>query len=102
MFHRTGFTGKHCDIKGINWCYNEPCVHGKCYEKREGFDCVCDPGFTGGNCSVEINECLVVDCGNGQCIDKTNSHECECHAGYYGKSYFTTYHHNFERKQEIN
>ena len=52
------------------------------------FACVCDPGFTGETCDVNIDECetMNIDCnGNGQCLDGTNNFTCNCDAGFTGE-----------------
>ena len=48
------------------------------------FQCVCDPGFTGDLCQINIDDCVGVNCtGNGQCVDGVNSFTCdECITGY--------------------
>ena len=46
--------------------------------------CECDPGYTGSDCSKEINECLL--CVNAtNCTDLVNDLECECLLGFTGK-----------------
>ena len=50
-------------------------------------DCIqCNPGFTGANCEVNINECAGVNCsGNGVCVDGINSFSCNCTQGFAGQ-----------------
>ncbi|XP_068672808.1 uncharacterized protein [Montipora foliosa] len=46
---------------------------------------VCPVGFTGSNCSVNIDDCLNVNCsGNGNCSDRVDGYYCFCFDGYYG------------------
>ena len=43
-------------------------------------------GYTGKNCSIDIDDCTSVPCKNGgSCTDQVNSFECTCLAGYTGK-----------------
>ncbi len=52
----------------------------------EDFMCACPPGFTGKNCSVEINECFPNNScpGNSTCIDELDSYSCTCNTGFEG------------------
>ena len=57
------------------------------YEKAAGYWCECQPGYTGTNCEVNINECEHDPCNvNGKCLDLVNKFECECYQGYQGKT----------------
>ena len=50
------------------------------------FVCTCQPGYTGKDCSKEINECFSHPCMNGGfCIDRLNDFECKCLPGFSGK-----------------
>lgn len=45
----------------------------------------CPAGFTGSNCSTDIDDCLNNNCsGNGNCSDRVNGFYCYCNDGYYG------------------
>jgi len=45
----------------------------------------CSPGFTGIDCSTDINECEGVNCsGSGACKDLVNGFFCDCDAGFVG------------------
>ena len=47
--------------------------------------CICQPGFTGHFCDVDINECASGPCQhNGTCIDLINQYLCLCQDGYEG------------------
>ena len=35
------------------------------HDAGEGYDCACDPGYTGQDCGIEINECDPDPCMNG-------------------------------------
>ncbi|KAH9505488.1 hypothetical protein Btru_057442, partial [Bulinus truncatus] len=49
-------------------------------------ECNCKPGWTSGDCSVDVNECLGTNnkvCPpNSDCINTKGSYKCECHLGY--------------------
>ncbi|KAB7501347.1 Fibropellin-1 [Armadillidium nasatum] len=84
----TGYRGKFCDIN-INECEEQnPCLRGStCYDLYGSYECVCLPGFTGTDCSIEIDECTSNPCQNGGiCSDAFNDYECECSQGFEGKS----------------
>jgi hypothetical protein len=51
----------------------------------DSYNCDCVPGYTGNNCSVNINECETACCLNGAtCNDLTNEYFCSCVAGFIG------------------
>ena len=75
--------GKNCEINVDN-CANQPCHHGHCIDGVDSFTCVCQPGFTGQLCQVQINECLSTPSPcmhGGQCVDLVGGFECKCPAG---------------------
>ena len=54
---------------------------GNCTKLEADYKCHCTTGYTGKNCSVNIDECIGNLCQNGgQCIDGINSYECDCSA----------------------
>ena len=60
---------------------------GQCIDGVNDYISTCDPGFTGKNCEMNINECEIkhVDCsGKGQCRDGINSYTCVCDPGFTG------------------
>ena len=84
-----GLTGPNCDM--IDHCFGVNCSgNGEC--NMDGIDtthCICDPGFTGDRCQINIDDCAGVDCysshgGNGQCVDGVNTFTCECTPGFSG------------------
>ncbi len=47
--------------------------------------CECDPGFTGSNCEININECTPDPCQNGGTrSDLVNDFSCSCVDGFTG------------------
>ena len=53
---------------------------------------MCDAGYTGDYCEMEINECerLSNTCsGNGQCVNEGNSYRCVCDPNFTGKTCMT-------------
>ncbi|KAE8583490.1 hypothetical protein XENTR_v10020541 [Xenopus tropicalis] len=99
-----GYSGIHCEIDD-NECFEEPCVNGGLclelsnqsyygtepefnkfsYSQAAGYLCRCQQGFTGPNCSVNIDECESWPCLNGgTCTDLINGFLCNCASGYTG------------------
>ena len=58
-----------------------------CALNFQGTDCTqcIRDGFTGPNCTEQINDCVGVDCGNGVCVDGINSFSCICDPGFTGE-----------------
>jgi hypothetical protein len=48
------------------------------------FECLCEIGFSGDRCEININECESSPCKWGNCIDKQNGYKCECEDGFTG------------------
>ena len=47
------------------------------------YTCVCEPGYTGPDCSTEFDVCMGVDCTFGSCVEGVGS--CMCDPGYTGQ-----------------
>ena len=60
-------------------CANNPCgQNGKCKSLPYNYRCECDPGFTGPNCQIDVNECQMQrrPCNNrGQCTNTLGSYQ---------------------------
>ena len=62
--------------------------NGECYKFNQEETCCCFPGFTGTDCSIEINPCTMANCqNNGTCvvIDNSFDYKCNCKPGYTGE-----------------
>ena len=68
-------------------CDSFPCENrGVCNEVNEGFQCACEPGWSGSTCGVDIDECASSPCENGGvCREKgMDSFHCSCAVGFRG------------------
>jgi hypothetical protein len=71
----------------INECKvgNGGCVHGQCNNTYGSRLCLCDAGYSGEACHVDIDECASQPCRNGgSCVDGANEFACVCVGGYTG------------------
>ena len=50
------------------------------------YQCICAPGYTGDNCTINIDECQQTnECSpNSLCVDGIDSYTCDCNPGYTG------------------
>lgn len=63
-----------------------PCNnHGLCLDRNvTSYRCLCEAGYTGSDCEIDIDDCAGSPCFNGDCVDKVNGYLCECPAGFEG------------------
>jgi slit protein 2 len=58
----------------------------KCMDHFSYYTCDCAPGYSGENCTIDIDDCQNHICQNGgTCIDGVNDYICKCPEGYTGK-----------------
>ncbi|NWR90257.1 CUBN protein, partial [Furnarius figulus] len=62
-----------------------PCANGQCLAMVSGYFCLCNAGWTGLNCTENIDECISNPCQNGgSCTDGINGYSCECTSAWTG------------------
>lgn len=80
--------GQYC-AEDVNECLMQPnaCHNGgTCFNTIGGHTCVCVNGWTGDDCSENIDDCAIAVCFNGAtCHDRVASFFCECPFGKTGK-----------------
>jgi hypothetical protein len=81
---RPGWEGLNCHID-IDDCASNPCLHGACYDRLNGFRCVCEPNWFGRLCNAppRPTDGTCTDnahCENGDCVDNY----CFCKPGWAG------------------
>ncbi|XP_037083875.1 LOW QUALITY PROTEIN: neurogenic locus notch homolog protein 1-like [Pollicipes pollicipes] len=70
----------------LTCCAGGPCAHGLCVDRFFVHQCVCDPGWTGPSCDVNIDDCVTRPCAEGStCVDDVDGFSCSCAPGYTGK-----------------
>ncbi|KAI6653592.1 Neurogenic locus notch-like protein 1 [Oopsacas minuta] len=71
--------GKNCSDCGLT------CINGQ--QNSNCSVCLCDPGYTGTACEIDINDCEPEPCmNNGTCVDQVNDYNCTCVNGWVGKN----------------
>ncbi|BFZ02934.1 hypothetical protein BsWGS_05974 [Bradybaena similaris] len=71
-------------------CQDKNCsTHGKCPpDGSVRAVCECEPGYTGDNCEIDIDECGINNQSclyNGSCHDGVNNYSCSCVNGFSGR-----------------
>uniref|UniRef100_A0A8B9P6V7 Neurogenic locus notch homolog protein 1 n=1 Tax=Apteryx owenii TaxID=8824 RepID=A0A8B9P6V7_APTOW len=75
--------GPNCEIN-LDDCASNPCDYGKCIDRINGYECTCEPGYTGRMCNINIDECSSNPCHNGgTCKDGINGFTCLCPEGFH-------------------
>ncbi|XP_075227942.1 cell polarity complex component crumbs isoform X2 [Lycorma delicatula] len=71
---------------GCFLCFPSECINGgSCANATTSYLCHCLPGFSGDDCSENINECIDNDCKNGAtCNDALANYTCSCPIGWEG------------------
>ena len=50
------------------------------------FMCICEPGYHGSLCELDMNECEISPCLDGEdSVSRTGGYNCLCAPGYTGK-----------------
>ncbi|XP_075689492.1 protein crumbs homolog 1 isoform X2 [Rhinoderma darwinii] len=78
-----GRSGDVCENKTAE-CLPNPCAHGHCTIKDDGYKCECETGYTGTNCDFIL--CHGHLCAKGAtCIVRADGYFCLCPANVTGK-----------------
>lgn len=87
-------TGQHC-TEDVNECRLQPntCQNGgTCSNLIGSYQCVCVNGWSGADCSENIDDCATAACSPGStCIDRVASFVCLCPHGKTGKPVVTNH-----------
>ncbi|XP_066023509.1 uromodulin-like [Pocillopora verrucosa] len=73
-----------------NTCIKKPCPSNAICQagfSSEGYRCVCVPGYTGEDCTEDVDECDLGEhkCdSNAECINTRGSYDCKCKEGFTG------------------
>jgi len=52
-----GWYGILCELL-VDFCESNPCLHGgRCVPHENGYDCICEPQYTGANCDSAVPNC---------------------------------------------
>lgn len=81
----TGYRGTSCEA-AIDDCAQNPCTHGVCSDRVNGYACTCEAGYAGTNCEQDLDDCAANPCRQGTCQDLANDYKCLCPEGYSGKN----------------
>lgn len=81
--------GQYC-TEDVDECQLMPnaCQNGgTCHNNHGGYNCVCVNGWTGEDCSENIDDCAMAACFHGAtCHDRVASFYCECPHGRTGEA----------------
>lgn len=74
------------DCKAIKTTTRGTSYHfARCESRNARYYCICEAGFTGDHCKINIDDCATNPCVHGRCVDGVNQYECVCQHGYWGK-----------------
>ncbi|XP_078375733.1 ZP domain-containing protein-like [Oculina patagonica] len=73
-------------MSSIDNCKPKPCLNdGICASSPNGYNCSCQPGYTGTNCEKAIDNCEPNPClHKATCSSSPQGYECNCPPGYTG------------------
>uniref|UniRef100_A0A8C8BEW9 Cubilin n=1 Tax=Otus sunia TaxID=257818 RepID=A0A8C8BEW9_9STRI len=75
----SGYGPSGCSPLSDTCQLQNPCANGQCLATISGYFCLCHAGWTGPNCTENIDECISNPCQNGgSCTDGVNGYSCEC------------------------
>ncbi|XP_053381259.1 protein crumbs homolog 1-like [Mercenaria mercenaria] len=84
----TGYHGNFCEIE-TDHCASLPCKNnGSCTDTGLSYQCECTTGYTGVNCSEDINECNTEQhrcTADSICLNNVGSYTCACLEGFTGE-----------------
>ena len=86
------YYGPNCDVFCLVNCTADLCLGMDCGENQMCVDeildytCVCEPGYTGPNCTTKFDVCQGVNCNSGTCVvELDGSYACDCDPAYTGQ-----------------
>ncbi|KAM9615892.1 sushi, nidogen and EGF-like domain-containing protein 1 isoform 5-T5 [Morphnus guianensis] len=84
--HLPGVWSDPPECDEIDECLSQPCLNGgRCKDRIAEFLCLCEPGYTGHHCELDVDECQSEPCKNGgTCWDLPGSFTCYCPEGFVG------------------
>ncbi|NXR12276.1 SNED1 protein, partial [Semnornis frantzii] len=84
--HLPGIWSDPPECNEIDECQSQPCVNGgQCKDRVAEFLCLCEPGYAGHQCELDVDECQSEPCKNsGTCQDLPGSFTCYCPKGFVG------------------
>lgn len=87
--HPIAYMGINCELL-YDACTKHDCPAHMICNKTPGlpeYECICMPGFTGIDCSININECESNPCKDPrfECVDSVSGYACKCQTGLNGE-----------------
>ncbi|XP_018648078.1 notch [Schistosoma mansoni] len=99
---KPGFSGHYCE-NVQDYCQHSPCHNGgicmlqnssnnnntinhmNVVTAESNYNCMCQPGYSGKHCEINIYDCFNQPCGSyGICKDEIDGYHCECLKGWEG------------------